>query len=237
MMLWQSNPEQGVARELVSPANFVDWDAQNTIFEAVGAWPSSSDIVTAFNIRWRDSSERVRGTHVSSGFFRALGVQPLLGRAFLPEEDRLRDHRAAILSHSYWRKRFGGDPAILGKTIEVDTFRGGVYTIVGVMPANFDFPRGTQVFLPIAFWGGGPLPGVDAAGRCCAWFSVVGRLKPGVTIQRAKREMTDLARRISDRHPAGGTSRTSRWFHCGQRWWGVIAQDCLSCSARLAACL
>ena len=71
------------------------------------------------------------------------------------------------------------------------------------MPANFDFPRGTEVFLPIAFWGGGPLPGVDAAGRCCAWFSVVGRLKPGVTLQRANAEMTELARRISDRHPAG----------------------------------
>ena len=204
VMLWQSNPEQGVARELVSPANFVDWDAQNTIFEEVGAWPSSSDIVTAFNIRWRDSSERVRGTYVSSGFFRALGVQPLLGRAFLPEEDRLRDHRAAILSHSYWRTRFGADLGTLGKTIEVDTFRGGVYTIVGVMPANFDFPPGVEVFLPIAFWGGGPLPALDAAGRCCAWFSVVGRLKPGVTIQRAKSQMTVLARRISNRHPAGG---------------------------------
>lgn len=203
-MLWQSNPEQGIARALVSPANFVDWDAQNTVFEQLGAWPTSSDTVVAFNLRWKDSSERVRGMYVSSGFFRALGVQAVLGRTFLQDEDRLRDHRATVLSHSYWRKRFGGDPAILGKTIEVDTFRGGVYTIVGVMPANFDFPRGTQVFLPIAFWGGGPLPGVDAAGRCCAWFSVVGRLKPGVTIQRAKREMTGLARRISDRHPDGG---------------------------------
>jgi len=201
--LWHSNPEEGVTRELVSPANFVDWDAQNTIFEELGAWPTSSDILTAFNIRWKDSSERVRGTYVSSGFFRALGVQARLGRTFLPEEDRLRDHRAAILSHSYWQTRFGGDPAVLGKTIEVDTFRGGVYTIVGVMPANFGFPGDEAVWLPIAFWGGGPLPAIDEAGRCCAWFSVVGRLKPGVTIERAKSEMTALARRISDRHRAG----------------------------------
>ncbi len=204
-MLWPSNPEQGIARALVSPANFVDWDAQNTVFEHLGAWPTSSDTVAAFNLRWEDSSERVRGMYVSSGFFRALGVQAVLGRTFSPEEDRLRDHRAAVLSHSYWRERFRGDPAILGKTIEVDTFRGGVYTIVGVMPASFDFPPGTQVFLPIAFWGGGPLPGPDAAGRCCAWFSVVGRLKPGVTIERARTEMTALARRISDRYPAGGS--------------------------------
>ncbi|MGH9658036.1 MAG: ABC transporter permease, partial [Bryobacteraceae bacterium] len=204
VMVWQSNPERGVARELISPANFVDWGAQNTIFEALGAWPNSSDIVTAFNVNRGESSERVRGTYVSSGFFRTLGVQPLLGRMFMPEEDRLRDHRAAILSHSYWRTRFGADPGVLGKTIEVDTFRGGIYTIVGVMPADFDFPSGAEIFLPIAFWGGGPLPAVDGAGRCCAWFSVVGRLKPGVSIQRATTEMTALARRISDRHPAGG---------------------------------
>jgi hypothetical protein len=160
--------------------------------------------VTDFNVSREESSERVRGAYVSSGLFRALGVQPLLGRTFVPEEDRLRDHRAAILSHSYWRKRFGADPGILGRTLEVDTFRGGAYTIIGVMPANFDFPSGTEIFLPIAFWGGGPLPAWDAVGRCCSWFSVVGRLKPGVSMQRAGLEMTALARRISDRHPAGG---------------------------------
>lgn len=204
-MLWPSNPEQGVARELVSPANFVDWDAHNTVFEQLGAWPTSNDTVVSFNLRFQDTSERVRGMYVSSGFFRTLGVQAVLGRTFSRDEDRQRDHRAAILSHSYWRQRFGGDPAILGKTIEVDTFRGGVYTIVGVMSAEFDFPRGTEVFLPIAFWGGGPLPGVDTGGRCCAWFSVVGRLKPGVTLQRATSEMTDLARRISERHPGAGS--------------------------------
>ena len=204
VVMWQSSPERGVSRELVSPANFVDWDTQSTIFEAMGAWPSSSDIVTDFNVSRGELSERVRGAYVSSGLFRALGVQPLLGRAFVPEEDRLRDHRAAILSHSYWRMRFGADPGVLGRTLEVDTFRGGVYTIIGVMPANFDFPSGTEIFLPIAFWGGGPLPAWDAVGRCCSWFSVIGRLKPGVSMQRAGLEMTALARRISDRHPAGG---------------------------------
>src|SRR5207247_10268711 len=110
--------------------------AQNSKFEEARASTSSTDIVTAFNIRWRDSSERVRGTYVSSGFFRTLGVQPLFGRAFLPEEDRLRDHRAAILSHSYWRTRFGADLSVLGNTIAVDTFRGCVSTIVAVLPAT-----------------------------------------------------------------------------------------------------
>jgi putative ABC transport system permease protein len=204
VMMWQSSPQRGVSRELVTPANFVDWDAQNAIFEALGAWPSSSGSVSDFNVSLGQSSERVRGSYVSSGFFRALGVQPLLGRTFVPEEDRLRDHRAAILSHAYWQMRFGADAAVLGKTIEVDTFRGGVYTIIGVMPANFDFPSGAQIFLPMAFWGGGPLPAEDAVNRCCSWFSVVGRLKPNVNLQRARLEMTTLARRISDSHSEGG---------------------------------
>ena len=109
VMLWQSNPEQGIARELVSPANFVDWDAQNTIFEEVGAWPSSSDIVTAFNIRWKDSSERVRGTYVSSGFFRALGVRPLLGypwlKRYLAAGDRVRPISGGGLIDGQRRRR------------------------------------------------------------------------------------------------------------------------------------
>jgi len=204
VMLWPRNPERGISRELVSPANFVDWDAENSIFEALGAWPNTSDTVTRFNVRSGTSIEPVRGAYVSSGLFRVLGVQPLLGRTFLPEEDRARGHRAAILSYPSWRIRFGADPGILGKTIEVDTFRGGVYTVAGVMPPGFDFPSGAEILLPVAFWGGGPLPPVDAPGRCCAWFSVIGRLKPGISIERARLEMTALARRISERHPSGG---------------------------------
>ena len=75
----------------MSPANFVDWEAQSGVFEHMGAWPVA-DYVAAFNIIGRDgNAERVRGVYVSSGFFRALAVQPVLGRAFFPEEDRLRD--------------------------------------------------------------------------------------------------------------------------------------------------
>ncbi len=200
VILWQSNIENGIARAPVSPADFVDWEAQNEIFEHLGVWPESNYGVVAFNIVGNDQAERVRGVYASSGFFRALGVPPLLGRTFLQEEDRQRDHRSAVVSHSFWQQRFGGDKSILGRTIDVDTFRGGVYTIVGVVPAGFDFPQGTQIFLPMAFWGGGPLPNTDAADRCCAWFSVVARLKPGVTLERARSEMSAIARRISDRH-------------------------------------
>ena len=195
--LWPRNAEG--ARELATPAGFVDWSEQSGVFEALGAWPSGADIPSAFNVTGSGAAERVRGIYVSSGFFRALGVQPALGRTFLAAEDRALDHRAAVLSHGYWQARFHGDPAILGKTIEVDTFRGGVYTVVGVMPPRFDYPRPVDVYLPIAFWGGGPLPAPNAAARCCAWFSVIGRLKPGVSAERAQSEIGAIAQRLDRR--------------------------------------
>src|SRR5262245_4985665 len=113
--LWPRN--QDLTRELASPANFVDWATQNSVFEELGAWPSSSGIPTSFNVVLNNAASRVRGSYVSSGFFRTLGVQPVLGRTFLPEEDRVLDHRGAVLSHGYWQRQFLGDPAILGKTI------------------------------------------------------------------------------------------------------------------------
>ena len=199
--LWSRNRDH--ARELASPANFVDWSAQNSTFEELGAWPSSSGIPTAFNVIRNSAATRIRGSYVSSGFFRTLGVQPVLGRTFLPGEDRALDHRVAVLSHGYWQRQFQADPAILGKTIEVDTFRGGTYIIVGVMPPRFDYPRAIDIYLPMAFWGAGPLPPPDSAGRCCPWFSVIGRLKPGVSLERAQSEMSAMARRLTERYPKG----------------------------------
>ena len=199
--VWSYSQEH--ARERTSPANFVDWAAQNAVFEELGAWPSSAGIPGDFNVILNGAATRVRGSYVSSGFFRTLGAQPILGRTFLPEEDRALDHRALVLGHGYWQRQFEGDPAILGKIIEIDTFRGGLYTIVGVMPPRFDYPRPVDLYLPMAFWGAGPLPATDSPGRCCSWFSVIGRLKPGVPIERAQSEMTAIARRLSARYPDG----------------------------------
>src|SRR5262249_21733036 len=87
------------------------------------------------------------------------------------------------------------------QTLEVDTFRGGTYSIIGVMPPGFDFPYYAQIWLPAAYWGGGPPPLPDSSDRCCQWLEVVARLKPGISIEQARTEMSGLARRISQRYP------------------------------------
>lgn len=200
--VWESDPERGVNRQRVSGPNFVDWEAQSGVFEAMGTLPNWTGPIPTFNVVGTNSVERVPGLYASSGFFRVLGIQPLLGRWLNPDDDRQAGRREVVISYAYWTDRFGGDPRVLGKTIHIDTFKGGAFTVVGVMPRRFDFPGGVKCWLSLGDWGGGPLPPLDMADRCCAWHVVFARLGRGVTPQRASDEMTAIARRISERHPA-----------------------------------
>jgi predicted permease len=147
--------------------------------------------------------ERVQGIYASSGFFKVMGVAPMLGRTFGVDEDTSGGRRTVVLSHAYWLSRFAGDRAIVGRTLDIDTFRGGAFTIIGVMPPGFAFPRDARIWLSLGDWGGGPLPAPDAPGRCCPWYTVLARLKPAVTITAARVELTEIARRVSARHPEG----------------------------------
>lgn len=201
--LWESDPERGVAKRRVTPANFVDWEAQSSVFEEIGTLPNWTGASQPFNVVGKGGMERVAGVYASSGSFRVLGVQAALGRTLGRDEDRRKGERTVVISHSYWKERFGGDPAVLGKTLEVDTFRGGNFLVVGVMPEGFEFPDGVKIWLSLGDWGAGPMPAPDAAERCCAWYTVFARLRPGVTLERAASEMTTIARRISERHPQG----------------------------------
>lgn len=199
--VWESDPARGISRQRVSGQNFVDWEAQNGVFEAMGALPTGTGTLSMFNVVGRDVTERVPGLYASAGFFRVLGVPPMLGQTLSPEDDRRPGERHVVISYAYWKDHFGGDAGVLGRTIDVDTFRGGAFTIVGVMPEGFDFPGGMKIWLSLADWGAGPLPPPDMAERCCPWYAVFARLKPGVTPERAANELTTIARRISDRHP------------------------------------
>ena len=199
--VWESDAERGVTRQRVSAPNFVDWEAQSSVFDAMGTLPNWTGTITMFNVVGRDAIERVPGLYASAGFFRVLGVPPLLGRTLGPEDDRRQGVRQVVISYAYWKAHFGGDTEVLGRTIDVDTFRGGKFTVIGVMPMGFDFPGGTQIWLSLADWGAGPLPPLDAADRCCPWHAVFARLKPGETAERAADELTAIARRIAERHP------------------------------------
>src|SRR5829696_246460 len=126
LSLWENVPTHG--RWRVSPANFFDWKKQNTVFEDVVAFGAASMTLTGDG-----QPEQLLGTRVSSGYFGVVGVEPIVGRAFLPEEHERGKGQAVILGHSFWQRRYGGDKSIINRNVTLD---GTSYTVVGVMPAG-----------------------------------------------------------------------------------------------------
>ena len=195
VMLWERNPAKGIDQEKVSGPDFIDWRQQNHVFEGMAFWPGWLG-ATEFNLITPDGAEKVGGTYTSSALFSVLGVKPVLGRAFLPEEDNWQGNRAALISHELWQSRFGSDPHVLGRTLTVDSYGRRDYTIIGVMPPGFRFPSQCDLWLP-AGWMGVHL----GERRSAHWHSVIARLKPGITLARAQSEMSAVQARIAQDHP------------------------------------
>jgi len=163
---------------------------------------------TGFNLTGTDEPERLQAEMVSASYFSLLGIDPIAGRTFSEEEDRKGSGQTvALLSQALWQRRFGGDPQVIGKTIELDKH---AFTIVGILPAGFNGQQGTaQVWIPIA---NAPLvryPRV-LANAMNYWFEVIARLKPAVPLAQAQQEMQAVSEQIerlypspSDRGPGG----------------------------------
>ncbi len=150
VMLWERVPELTEGNLSATAPDYLDYRAQTRAFESIAAFEPKE-----INLAFAGQAERATGVRVTEPLFPLLGVEPLLGRWFTAEEDVFGGPRAAILDHSFWQGRFGGDPGALGKSILVDHVP---YTVVGVMPRGFDFPpsmtrgfRPADVFLPMAF--------------------------------------------------------------------------------------
>jgi putative ABC transport system permease protein len=176
----------------VAPANFFDWEAQARSFSGMsyfGQWP--------LNLTGGGAPQEAQVQLVDADFFSTLGVQPILGRGFLPEEDdptgdRLRIGDVAVLSHGLWRNRYGGDPGIIGETIRVD---GEPVQVVGVMGPDFRvLDQKPDLWMPLAI----PAGNRTTMGR---FLTAVGRLKPGVTLERAQEEMDRVAARLEEAYP------------------------------------
>ncbi len=189
VICWERDPAGSPIVEL-SYRNFQDWVAHSRSFSqaaAVGSstWPAILD--------GRGESTRLSSAGVSASFFDTLGVAPTLGRVLRSDDDIPNAPRVVILNHGTWVRRFGADPRVVGKTIQL----GQPHTIVGVMPEGFDFPRGTDVWLPVvpilATAGGGrlqsPLENVGV-------LFVVGRLRDGVTAGMAAEELDRIAAQL-----------------------------------------
>jgi putative ABC transport system permease protein len=192
VMVWEDATSHGYPRDTPAVANYVDWRDQNSLFSGMAAI-SDSD----FNFTGAGDPERLKGRRVSANLFPLLGVEPQLGRVFTAAEDQPGTQRVAVLSHRLWQRRFGGDPSIIGKTL---TLNDESYTVVGVMPARFQFPANDdELWVPISFTA------QEAANRNRHYLEVLGRLKPGVTLEQAQAEMTTIGARLQQQYPQSNT--------------------------------
>ncbi|HYV82220.1 MAG TPA: ABC transporter permease [Pyrinomonadaceae bacterium] len=188
VIVWEDATFAGFPHNTPAPANYVDWKAQNQSFADMAA---SNE--TSFNLTGDGEPERVSAYAVSANFFPLLGVQPLLGRSFTPEEDRPGGAKAVVLSYGLWQSRYGGDRNILNREILLD---GEKHAVAGVMPASFQFfAKDVRVWVPMA------LTQEDWANRGGHYLVVVARLKPGVSVTQAQADMNAVMRRISTDHP------------------------------------
>jgi len=188
VIVWEDLAFAGFPHNTPAPANYVDWKTQNQSFVDMAASRE-----TSFNLTGDGEPERVSTYAVTANFFPLLGVQPLLGRSFTPEEDRPGGSKAVVLSYGLWQSRYGGDRNILNREILLD---GEKHSVVGVMPASFQFfAKDVRVWVPIA------LTQEDWANRGGHYLTVVARLKPGVPVTLAQADMNAVMRRISVDHP------------------------------------
>jgi putative ABC transport system permease protein len=190
--IWDTQPELKEAP--VTPADFIDWRNQNQVFEDMGLFAAYS----TFNITG-DNPEQLRAVLVSANLFSMLGVSPVEGRIFTSEEDKRGNHRVIIISYDLWQRRFNGSPQIIGSPVNLS---GRDYNVVGVMPPEFQFPIQSSKFArKTDFWVPIVIDGALAQNRGVHTFSVVARLKPGVSLQEAQTEMSGIASRTEQDHP------------------------------------
>jgi putative ABC transport system permease protein len=184
--LFERTPDYG--RLELSPANFRDWKAAATVWERIGMY----HLVSA-NLVGGDEPMRVDGAAVSADLFPTLGVQPILGRTFVEEDDRPEAGGTAVLSYRLWQTRFGGDAGVLGQQVSLD---GTAHTIIGVMPREFRFP-----FPETQLWRAMRFSEEAYVDRNDNWMYAVGRLRPGASIEQARAEMDLVAARFARQYP------------------------------------
>lgn len=191
VMVWEDASFQSFPRNTPAPANYVDWRKQNQVFTDMAAIRYRTA-----NLTGDGTPESVLGSGVTFTFFDVLGVKPMLGRVFTEEEDR-KATRVVVLSHPLWVRRFGGDPNLVGRAIQMN---GQSTTVVGVMPPGFTFQGFDR-----HFWEPSGFTPQELAQRGSHYLQVVARLKSGVTVERAQADMSAIAARLEKEYPNTNT--------------------------------
>ncbi|HEX6975542.1 MAG TPA: ABC transporter permease, partial [Vicinamibacterales bacterium] len=197
VILWNRSPGLGITEDWFSTAQYFDIQTRHGGFDQVAIAIGGN-----YNLTGDGEPERIGTIRVSSNLLPLLGARAELGRLFMPEDDVPGRTGTAILGHGTWMRRYGGDPAVLGRTL---TLNGQPYQVIGVLPARFDIPREVmptlggaehaEVLLPL------PLAADAARIRNREDYNIIGRLKPGVTIARAQAEMDGITASLRAAHP------------------------------------
>jgi putative ABC transport system permease protein len=199
-IVWEHNIPRDKRNNVVSPGNFIHWREMQQSFEDLAAASGTLGLNFTVTLTGNGDPEEVPVQLVSASFFSILGVRPALGRSFTTEEEKPQT-RVAIIGERLWRRRYGADPGIVSRAITVD---GQPYSVVGVMPASFAFlDKSIEVWLPLGL----PAEARTPRGR---WLSVVGRLKPGVSMERAQQDMTRVHGELARLFPDFNTGWTAR---------------------------
>ena len=194
VMVWENAAHLGFPKNTPSPPSFLDWQRQNTVFTGMAAMSERS-----FNLTGVGEPERLEGRRVSANLFDLLGVPALLGRTFVPDDDRPGTH-VALLSYSLWQRSFGSDPSIIGRAV---TLNGESYTVIGVMPRGVHLHAygnwNDELWVPIAFTN------EESTNRGTHFLEVIARIKPGITLKQAQAEMETIAARLAKEYPKYNT--------------------------------
>jgi len=184
--LWERRPQQEFSQREFSYPDYQDYQ-QNQVFEGIAAYTGGGGILSG-----RGEPERVLSPSATANFFSVLGVEPLLGRTFQPGEDKPGAPRVTVLTYGMWQRRFGGDTGIVGRPL---TINGESYTVIGVLPASFQFAlRSADLWRPYQ-----PTE-AQLTRRFMHGTNVIGRLKPGVNVEQAQTELSVIAKRIEQEH-------------------------------------
>jgi putative ABC transport system permease protein len=186
--IWHKYPALGMMEARVSAPGFIDYRDQNHVFEHISAMVSFNG-----NMTGQGDPERLQCLASSANLFQTLGLRAAYGRVFLAEEENPDRGRVVILSNGFWRRRFGGDPSVVGRTLSLndDTF-----TIVGVSPADVNWLEKVDLITPLMF----SPDQMSEKQRKVEFLSVIGRLKPGVSMQQAQAEFDSIANRLRVEH-------------------------------------
>lgn len=196
VQIWERSPTDTQKDRPVSAPNFIDWRAQNNVFDKVAAL-DLNDV----NLSDGQSPERLGLSTVSADFFPLMGVQPALGSVFQYKEGEAGDPHVLVLSNALWKRKFGGSSNIIGQTLRLD---GVSYNVMGVMPAGFAFPSGADLWSPLEF---GTAARPEERGAHGFW--AVGRLKPNVSLEQAQSDMNVIANRLAENYPATNAGWTT----------------------------